>query len=1386
MDEVLICMFISIVLFKFVINWLQRIWINNWGKVFYLCCLLLFNTNMGLFAYMSNPFQFKHYNYEDGLLSNTVNRILQDSDGFMWFGTPEGLSRFDGYGFKNFTHIQGNKYSLNDNFISSIAEDTLRNCLWLVTPSGVSKFDKTTHSFHNYPISDSIKESFSPFYRGTVCVDHRGNVWVEGFSQVYSEGLFKYNQETDQFVNLSKQNENVPRGLTVIYEDKNKQLWFGTDHGLYSYNSDLELFAKVNFRDDRIDSLYITCLFQGKGERLWIGTHHDHSIYAVEDNEIILVYPAKFSNDDYNWISSITIYNDNILMAVVKDLGVQTVDLSNGSIDILQPNMYNPHGINSKNPFTIYADNAGNIWVGTYNNGVNFLDKHKKQFHLFQFDYTSSGLLSNNVRAFCEDSDGELWIGTKEGGGISRFHPESGTFENFKADLSNPNWLDNDIVICIEELDKGKLLVGTYGGGIYLFDKNKRKFSKFAMPNNTDNSISNKYVYALYKDKEDRIWIGSNSSVDIYHTATKTFSHLKGVNYARCFLDNDSIILIGTWTKGLYTYDKSKKSIENYSFKHSVLRKDKNVRINGMAQDLEGYVWMATNRGLLRFNTIDGEELLLTEEDGLPKNYICAVLVDEHNNIWASTKIGIVKYNQNAKVFKTYNKYDGLQSNVFEEFVSLKTQDGYMLFAGLNGFNMFHPDSIEDNMVASKVHLTDMKILNESVLIADENSPLKKHISLTDNVTLKNQQSSFSFEFVALNYTSQEKAKYLYMLDGYDKDWQEAGEKRMAAYTKVPAGLYKFKVKACNGDGVWSNEAATVDVKILPPFSRSLPAFVLYSLLLVAMLVGFRMIVRSRTIQKNRLAEINMENKRLEELSRNRIRFFTNISHELRTPLTLITSPLSRLVNYKTSDKQLSSLFHIMNRNAQSLMRIVNQLMDFRRIEENKIELKVSETDIVKYIRELLSNFNDIANNRSIKLNFHTNCPDGFIAWFDISIIDKIMYNLLSNAVKFSLVNGEIDVEVLVDNNEAVLRVRDKGIGIPKNDLDKIFERFYTTNQTDYQFTGAGVGLSFTKNLIELHKGRKEVSSEVGIGTCFTVVIPINRESYAESEICVLTEELLPETVQTNFDNSIDIKETEKENRSELILIVEDHDDLRTYLEHNLSNYKVISCANGKEALKLANEKMPDLILSDVMMPEMDGLEMCKHIKTNVITSHIPVILLTARITDEQKLEGFVHHADAYIEKPFSIDLLAMQIANLLQLRKNISSKYSSDIKLAATEDGMLQIDKDFLNKSTQIVEAAIRDTELSVESMSAELGMSRSQLFRKFKALTNTTPSQFIKVTRLKKAAELLSVKEYNVNEVAFLVGFVDSSHFISSFKKFYGLTPKQFTDSNRINPEQ
>lgn len=1329
--------------------------------------------------------QFKHYNREDGLISNNIHSIVEDQNGLIWIGTDNGLCSFDGYSFQSFHNNLSPSNSLNDNFSRSIAPDSSRQCLWIITASGISRFDLNTYQFKNYNISNSHNTLYSPFSQGSICVDSENNIWALGSNRGFSQGLLRYSTADDKFMNLSNSRTDVPSGLITIVEDNNKTLWFGSSSGLYYYNLEKKNFVSVNYKSKDEAPLFVQSLHVDANNTLWMGTESGNTLFACKNKQIVKVFESEeIKTKKINFISSISDYDDNTIIVGIKDKGVLFYNKNTGDHELLQPNLYNTRGIQSKTPQVIYTDKIGNVWIGSYSNGVNLIDKNSKSFKHYSFDYTSKGLLTNNVRAFFEDSDGDLWIGTKEGGGISQFHPKKGTFDNYKADESKANWLTNDIVISINELEPGKLLVGTYGGGIFTYHKKDNYFSQFSVTDGSNNTISNNRVYAMYKDKEKNIWIANNSVVNIYHPDTKTFSHIDGVTYARCFLDLGDEVLIGTWSNGIYSYSKQSKETKLYEFSKATSELHNGIRFNGMDRDTLGVIWFATNKGLIKHVHNSNTYQIFRESDGLASQYICAVLVDEQNNIWTSTKNGISEYIQGENRIKNYDKYDGLQSTSFEEFASLKLNNGYLLFAGTNGFNIFDPTQIKDNPNIPNVIISEMLILNEPVKIGDLDSPLSKHISATKEITLTHEQSSFSFEFTALNYTSPEKNQYKYMLEGYDNGWQTSRYQRTAIYTQVPSGKYTFRVKASNNDDVWNNEGVSVNIEVKPPLTKSKAAIFIYTIALVLLLILFRAIVTRDQQNKARIIAEIQEKKIIEQTARSRLRFFTNISHELRTPLTLIATPLEGLTSYKTNDKRLQSTIQNMNRNAQRLLRLVNQLMDFRKIEENRIKLRISKGKMIEDIKDVLHSFEYLANSKKITLSFKSQEKDTKMFWYDETFIEKILFNLLSNAVKFTDENGKIEVEVKTVEDKAIINVIDDGVGIDDEKQERVFERFYTTDHDDHHETGTGIGLAFCKSLVDLHKGTISVSSIKGKGSCFEITLPVNKEAFLEEEI-ILTKST--HRKETHYDSN-DLLPDEatplvisKHSRKELLMIVEDYDDLRNYLADSFRDYKVVTCKNGKEAMEQAQELMPDLILSDVMMPEVNGLELCHYLKTNIMTSHIPVMLLTAKSEDANKLEGFKQKADAYIEKPFNINLLRVQVENLISLRKSIKKKYSTSAVIEESGDTTLPLDNIFLNKVAEIIAEKLDDYKFSVESLSAELGISRSQLFRKFKVVMDTSPSSYIRLLRLQKAANLLETKKYNVNEVTYMVGFSDVSHFIAAFKKHYGQTPKQFSEKQR-----
>nr|MDA3928679.1 hybrid sensor histidine kinase/response regulator transcription factor [Prolixibacteraceae bacterium] len=680
-----------------------------------------------------------------------------------------------------------------------------------------------------------------------------------------------------------------------------------------------------------------------------------------------------------------------------------------------------------------------------------------------------------------------------------------------------------------------------------------------------------------------------------------------------------------------------------------------------------------------------------------------------------------------------------------------------------------------------EIHFTDFKIANQSVSIQTDGSPLKKHINQTGLITLDHTQSDFTFEFVALNYTSPENNSYRYKLEGYDNDWLNAGKNRFATYTNIPAGEYIFKVTGSNNDNIWNENGRSIQLTILPPPWKTKWAYMLYLIVIGLVVMGFYFIIVNRIEQQSLLRIERHEREKTELVNQLKLRFFTNISHEFRTPLTLISSPLSKLINKpETNLAERKYLYSTMHTNVIRLLRLLKQLMDFRKLENNQMSLKVQSGNLSEFIQEISKGFHDFSMNKSIELKYEGDSRSNSIQWFDYNIVDSVIFNLLSNAIKFSNENSVINIKTKIQNGEAIIEVIDHGKGIPADKIDKVFDRFYSDNSGQDIITGTGIGLSFSKNLIGLHKGEISVSSSPGIETCFKVLIPTDKEAYESWERNDSSHEIeMPKVivgdVLKEYSSEIDpLKSRRKEIH---ILVVEDNVELRKFLKNNLIGFKVIEANNGEEALVCANKFVPDLVISDVMMPKMDGVKFCTALKSNFITSHIPVILLTAKTANEHKIEGMDSGADAYIEKPFDMEVLEAQIWNLIKQRDRLRKRFSNQFEVKPVEMVSNAIDELFFQKAENIVLENIANQSFSVEDFGASLNMSRSQLFRKFKAITDCTPSDYIRAERIKEAKKLLDEGQNNVNEIGSKTGFNSASHFIATFKKYTGYTPREYS---------
>ena len=1340
-----------------------------------LCSIVNIPTNI----YGQSTLQkFKHLTRDNGLSSNRVNYIMEDSQGFVWFGTEDGLNKFDGYSFEVYRDLQGQLGSIPDNSIDYILEDN--NCnLWLATRKGLVYFDRMNQKF-DVVLNQELKDSsIGNINITSLCFDKQSNLWIGTY-----KGLFIYDIKNERldFISYLPDNKTInskSHRVYCLYKDDKSDMWIGYEDGLLKFNYQDSSFTSY-FTELNLQSVQV--IKQDSKLDYWIGSDK-MGLYYIKghpDKGVTRIFNKNNGDFISNRIHGLIEDEIDKFYILVRDGGLYYYNMETDGMRFIEHDIYNLNTINSTALISGFKSSNGIVWLGTYNSGVNYIDKAAKKFLHYKVNFKKNSLFNNNIRALLEDSDSNIWIGTKEGGGLSRFNTKTEEFKNYKK-TSRYGGLKDDYIFSICELNKSQLLIGTFRNGIALFDKNTEYFTYFTHNSKINRSISDNRVYSIYKDLQGIIWVGNYNDLQQFDIKKRKFTTILDIKRPRCFCDEDEDRLwIGSKDHGLYIFNKISGKYINYLHNSNDPKSISSNDIYALQKDNKGNLWIGTKHGINKFDFNKSEFVRYTEDDGLSANWICGLLLDDEDNVWVSSTNGISKLDRDNNEFHNYDIKDGLQGNEFEGYVALKTKDGHMLFGGRNGFNKFLPKEIIDNKKAPEIVLTGLKLFNREVVVGDSDSPLKKPISFTDEIVLKHNQSAITIEYVALNFTSPEKNNYAYKLQGFDTDWINAGTNRSAVYTNIPPGEYTFFVKGSNNDNYWNDKGVKLKITILKPMWRTIWAYIIYVLVLAVLFYFIRRILVFRIKQNNLLKLERLDKKRIQELNNLKLRFFTNISHEFRTPLTLISGPLGKLMSYKNDNDEQKYLYHIMHNNVQRLLILVNELMDFRKAEQGKLKLNVEQSDFVVFIQQIVDCFEDTALENRINFSFDYDLSDFSKLWFDKSVIDKVILNLLSNAFKYTPINGQIKIGIFINGGNVIVKVIDSGRGIPEEKFDNIFERFYQVDDKNItNIQGTGIGLSFSKRLIELHHGTITVESEFGKGSTFMINFPINKSSYNNSEIARnkssnLLHENLGLNKLANEDNDFD--SNDKVNRPEKVLIVEDNKELRKFIAKSLSYFEILTANNGKEGYKIANTKIPDIIISDIMMPEMNGLELCKKLKTQFATSHVPIILLTAKTEMSQKIEGIETGADAYIEKPFDINYLEARVNSLLMQRSVLRKRYSNESDIDAEELVQNIHEKKFIDKTKCIIEKNISNSDFSVETFGFELGLSRSQLFRKFKSIYGLKPSEFIRNERLKQSKKLLLEGEHNVNEIADLVGFKSSSYFITSFKKYYKKTPIGF----------
>ncbi|WP_303318060.1 two-component regulator propeller domain-containing protein [Flavivirga abyssicola] len=1402
-----------------------------------LCfCLItyLFLFFSGIYdAGSQNGIYFDHITTDDGLSQSDINSIYQDDQGFMWFATHEGLNKYDGYNFTIYSPDSNNPNSINSNLIFSLAGDKDGN-LWVgTTGKGVNHFDKSLEKFTHFLHEEGNGNSLVNNHISSIYVDNKNRLWV---GTIDGLDLADLNRPLDS-IKFEHFNLDHGRLMSVfgdnnvhsIFEDSKGQIWVGGSRGIYKLSRDQNGDTYFILINDWIGlpRIPVRDIDEDNHGRLLIGTTFGLYVLTKKGEA------RKAKNGHKAFINDILVEDDNIWVGTNKGLLLFDNSKSTKSPKFLNQFTYdpkNPNSISKNMVKSLEIDATGIIWAGTNGGGVNKFDPERKRFEHVKKTLNPKSLSYDKIRSIFEDSNGALWIGT-EGGGLNMLPPGSNNyleFVNFKTILNSY------VTIEIERDNKKLLIMGAENtSGLHqldITDPENIKESDIKISRPVQSS-----VFALLEDRYKNLWIGTyNGGVSrwLYDQSSDSyeedfFSHDKkdslGISsniIRNIFEDSKGNIWFATGN-GLCKLKpnqltKKKPRFDVYKNIPSDSTSISHNYILELFESKDGNVWIGTlGGGLNKFiPSKDGSSdrfKSYKDVDGLPNNVIKGILDDDEGNLWLSTNKGLSKFDPVKEVFKNYDANDGLQNNEFQELARLKRKNGQLLFGGINGFNAFYPDEIRDNVVEAETIITDFSISNETVGIGEKINGrviLDKTISETKDIRLKYQENSFSFEFGALHYASPQKNQFAYMLEGFDKDWiYTTANKRFATYTNLRPNIYTLMVKASNNDGVWDSTPAEIKIEVIPPFWLTNYAYLFYSLVIIGFLLLFRRFTIIKTTKKHQLEIDHFEKEKAEELQRIKLEFFTNISHEFRTPITLIKGPLKYLQkNVGKLDKNvIQEQYRLIQKNSDYLLKLVNELLDFRKINQGKMRLVMRKSNITNFIREVCEPFQFLVQKKQISFSLTTS-DEELEAWFDHDALEKIMSNLLSNAFKFTPEKGSIKVEIALSKDKGFIngydeddlsfvdiKVKDSGIGIEASKLPNIFERFYTDKDNSNP-KGVGIGLSFTKDIVELHQGSIKVESQPNDGTTFIVRLPVEKKVYddipeisckdaSEVDFYVRTSETDSIAISIN-DELVDSNLSKARSKLPVLLIVDDNADIRSFIKRVLGEeYNIYEAENGKVGLELANKLMPNIIVTDIMMPIMDGIEFCEEIKTRKETSHIPVIMLTAKLSQETEIKGLKIGADGYIRKPFDVELLELKLSNILKFREELRKRFNRDISLQPQEVTVTSMDERFLKQAIEIVEKNMMNTDFNVEMLVREMGHSRSNLYLKFKEITGLSSSEFIRNIRLKRAVQLFEKSDFSVKEIMHMTGFNTASYFAKCFKKQFGVIPSEYVSQNLSN---
>lgn len=1385
--------------------------------------------------------KFEHLSVADNLSNSTVNCIIQDSRGLIWIGTNDGLNKYDGYQFTVYKNAPRSRQYFNSYEVMNIMEDSRQN-IWIATKrGGLDLYNRETDQITNIVPSKDARRLVESMYVFCVLEDCDGKIWFGTLLGLYS--LDRGTQVFSRYVSDSTDTRSLSNDrVCCLYEDKKQRLWVGTADGLNLFDRDTNSFDRFLYSPGTGSPMDIRGIYEDPGGDLWISVYFGGLIRLNPEKNLVKRYmhdneePGSISTDQLFCIAG---DGQNNLYIGTENGGLNIFDIQTETFNQYVLDIDDENSINSNSIYSVYVSKNGIIWLGTYNAGVSYTSRLTQGFRHYK---TKQGGLNNPyILDIAEDKNGNLWIGT-DGGGLNILHKKTGLFKHYVQDDNDASSISANEVTDVFIDSYEQIWVGTYRGGLDLFNSAAGKFIHFRNDPEDVNTLQHNFILNIFEDRDRNLYVGSFTGLDQYDRKNRTFTRFPypiiqdGV--LSMLEDSRGNLWLGTYT-GLSFVDKKAYIVINYLHDFN----DEKCAVPDVCYDIledsKGHIWIGAGKGLFRFDRNSQEFIRYQTNEEFVNQSITSIVEDREGNLWLSTGKSILKMEGGIHLpakpdFFNFGDYEGLRSL----FLSMR---GDIYFGGNHGLNVLSTKEITQNPYPPPIVLTNLKIFNRDVIIGKDDSPLEKHIAETSKITLTHRQSVFTFEFAALNFIFPEKNKYAFMMEGFEKEWNYVGNQRSATYTNLDPGEYVFRVKGSNNDGIWNEIGASVQIKIIPPWWKTSWAYSIYALSAGLLLFGIWRFQLNKARMKHELELEHLHAEKLEEINLVKSRFFSNVTHEFRTPLSLIMGPIQKIFAHD-SEGRFKDQCNLIIRNSQKLYHLINQLLDLSKLEAGHMRLRTRRENIVHLLNEHVLLFSPMAERKRISIQFtvlgdSNNGKDSIHVYLDQERFEKIISNLLSNAIKFTPEGGAIQLCVEQHDAERMkintkgrnnpqtkkkpqnkkirnkdkpyskmditgfqdqfnqgyveITVSDNGIGCSDDNIEKIFNRFYQVNNPGpSNHKGTGIGLALTKELIELHYGTITVESAVGKGTIFTVRLPLGKGHLKDDEI--VTDPVVYESEdyihvpvldEVDEDDDLDARVRSKaysRKKLPLLLIVEDNADFRKYLYDCLRHdYQVIVAKDGREGLDLSIERIPDLIVSDVMMPGIDGIQLCQKLKSDECTSHIPVILLTAKASEESKIEGLEIGADDYVVKPFEIKELRVRIRNLINQRHQLRMRFNRQQGLKPHEIATTTIDEKFLCKALAIIEKKMSDPDFSVEEFAKEIALSRVQLHRKLRSLTGQSTSEFIRVVRLNRAAQLLKQNHESVTQIAYLVGFNSSSYFSRSFYKHFGVSPSDFVNS-------